>query len=160
MAAKVMTGARAYMEVADLNGDNPSGPIGIFNSISWSLAYDVQPIWILGRLNPAETVYTGQEPVSVTASGWRVIDHGAHVDGHVPTLAQLLQHEYITLSIVDRVSGAVIAKIEQCRPTGYNTSLAARSPEDISVSFIGLLVSDESGSNTEAANGFKITDLP
>ena len=45
--------------------------------------YSIQ--YILGLYSAAELTTTGVEPVSITAQGWRVIDHGPYdVDCRVP----------------------------------------------------------------------------
>lgn len=148
MPAKVMTGARAQLIVTDPT-TNTGKVVGIFNNVSWGLAYDAQPIYILGRYSPAETVYTGQEPVSISATGWRAVDSGPHVAAKVPNLLDLMNHEYMELAVFDRQTNKMIAKIHSVRPTGYSTSVAARGVQEVSVSFIGLLVDDESTTNAE-----------
>jgi len=150
MPARTMHGARAKVFIADPNSGKPQ-LVGIFNNVSWGLTYDVQPVNILGRFSPDELVYTAQEPVTVTASGFRVVNSGPHVIAKVPNLVDLLTHEYIELSISDRLNpGLDIARIHHVRPTGYSTTLSARALEEVTVTFMGLLVDDESTTNTEA----------
>lgn len=160
MPAKTMTGARAILWIG--GGTDAAGKaaapvkVGIFNNVSYGLQYDAQPVYILGRFSPAEIEYTGQEPVGVTASGWRVVGHGPHVDGKVPSLRELLTHEYLLMTIHDRAGAAndpPIAHITGVRPTGYTTSLSERQLQNMQLSFIGMLVGDESnGTNEEAAD--------
>lgn len=155
-----MTGARAQLIVADPT-TGQGKVIGIFNNVSWGLAYDAQPIYVLGRYSPAETVYTAQEAVNVSATGWRAVGAGPHVSAKVPNLADLMNHEYMELAIFDRQSPAgspiMIAKIHSVRPTGYSTSLAARGAQEVTVSFIGLLVDDESTQNHELPGASDLT---
>lgn len=141
---KVMHGARAVLAVGD--ADNTK-KVGIFNNVSYGVAYDANPIYLLGRFNPAEIALTGQEPVSVTASGWRMIDEGPHVQAKVPHLKDLLSNPTIMLTIVDRQSGETIMHVDQCVVTGYTTSLASRTPQEITVNFMGLAITDESDPN-------------
>lgn len=148
MPAKVMTGARAQLMIVDPN-TGEGRVVGIFNNVSYGLTYGAEPIFLLGRYSPDEIVYTAQEAVSVTASGWRVVDAGPHALAKVPKLADLLNHEYIELAIFDRQTNKRIAKIHSVRPTSYNTTLANRQPEEVSITFLGLLVDDESTDNTE-----------
>jgi hypothetical protein len=156
-APKTMSGARAKFGVID-PATGEAKYIGIFNNVSYGLTYDAQPVYILGRYSPAEIDYTAQEPVSITASGWRVIDHGAHVEGKVPKLQDLLNHEYLTLTIVDRQNPTKnIATFRNVRPTGYSTTISARNLEEISVSFVGIFVDDESTVNAEDPTSI---DLP
>lgn len=146
-SAKTMHGARAQLMIADPGGT--AKVVGIFNNVSVGLTYDVQPVFLLGRSSPDELVYTAQEPVSITASGFRVVGAGPHQTGRVPNLRDLLTHEYIELAILDRQTGKQIHKIHSVRPTGYQTTLSARSLEEITVTFTGLLLDDEDTTNTE-----------
>lgn len=150
MAAKVMTGARAQMMIVDPNTGR-GRVVGIFNNVSYGLTYGAEPIFILGRYSPDEIVYTSQEAVAITASGWRVVDHGPHAEAMVPKLADLLTHEYIELAIFDRQTNKRIAKIHSVRPTSYNTTLANRQPEEVSITFLGLLMDDENTDNNETS---------
>lgn len=153
---KVMNGARAVLSVINPN-TGAAGPVGIFSSVSYSLQYAAQPVFILGRYSAAEIDYTGAEPISVTASGWRVIGNGPHVAGGVARLQDLLQHDELTLVITDRATNAPIAKVTRVRPTGFSTTIDSRNLEQITVTFIGIVVDDESTQNSESAGA---TNLP
>jgi hypothetical protein len=156
-APKVMSGARAKFGILD-PATGQAKYLGIFNNVSYGLTYDAQPAYILGRYSPAEIDYTAQEPVQITASGWRVIDHGPHADGKVPNLKDLLKHEYLTLTIVDRQNPSKnIAVFRDVRPTGYSTTISARNLEEITVTFVGIFVDDESTANAEDPSAL---DLP
>lgn len=160
-APKVMNGARATLGVYD-PATGTFKAVGIFNNVSYGLTYDAQPVYILGRYSPAEIDYTSQEPVSITASGWRVIEHGPHVDAAIPKLQDLLTHEYLELAVSDRQRAAGgadgrIAKFRQVRPTGYSTTISARQLEEVTCTFMAILVDDESTTNAE---GFGSTELP
>lgn len=128
--------------------------IGIFQSVSWGVTYTTEPVYILGRFSAAEIDYTSQDVVSITASGWRVIDHGAHAEIGLPKLQDLLTSEYIELAISDRSLEAVgkdgrIAKFRQVRPVGFSQSISARQLVEITVNFVAILVDDESTTNSE-----------
>lgn len=148
MAAKVMSGARAKFAILD-PATGQATVMGIFNNVSYGLTFDAQPAFILGRFSAAEIDYTAQEPVQITASGWRVVGHGAHAHAKVPNLKDLLKHEYISLTIIDRQTNKKIATIHNVRPTGYSTTISSRQLEEISVTFMGLLVDDEDTVNAE-----------
>lgn len=156
MPAKTVTGARAQLMIVDPN-TGEGKVMGIFNNVSLGLTYGAEPIFILGRYSPAEIVYTSQEAVTVTASGWREVNFGPHVIAKVPRLQDLLQHEYIELAIFDRQTNQRIAKIHSVRPTSWSTTIANRQPEEIQVTFLGLLVDDESVTNAETPGA---SDLP
>lgn len=153
---KAFHGARAQVIVADPN-TGESKIIGIFNQFSYGLTYDTADVFLLGRLSADEIVYTAQEVVGVTASGYRVIDAGPHLSAAVPQLDQLFTHEYIQLAVYDRQTNKLVAKISNVRPTGYSVSINARQLSDVSFQFKGLLVGDETFDNNEPVGS---TTLP
>lgn len=128
--------------------------IGIFTDVSYGVVYDNQPIYVLGAFGPVEIVLTGQEAVSINATGWRVVGTGPHSEkgGAVPKLQDLLTHEDTFIEIFDRKnSSKAIMTVKGVRPTGYSTSISSRGVQQIQVSMIGLTVEDESGEQGEAA---------
>lgn len=139
----ILNGARAQLIV---NGRI----VGVFTTCSWGLAYDAAPAYILGAYAPVEITYTGQEPVSVTAAGFRVVENGAHVAAGVPKLQELMAHEDVTLSISDRQTGKTIMLVKGVRPLAYDTDVSARSISTFTVRFMGLKVEDESGAHAES----------
>lgn len=145
---KVVHGARCQVIIADPN-TGTAKIVGLFNSISYSLAYDVQDVYLLGRYSADETVYTAQETVNVSASGFRVVGAGPHSGAHVTALQNLMTHEYLQLAVFDRQTNQLIAKISNVRPTGFSTTINARQLNEISVAFKGILVSDEDTENAE-----------
>jgi hypothetical protein len=154
MPAKVMSGARCKFGVFD-PATGQTRYIGIFKNVSWTLTNQTEPVFILGRYSAAEIEYTSQDIVSITASGWRVIEHGPHNEAAVPKLQDLLTHEYLELVIMDRQREAAgkdarIAKFRNVRPVGYSTSLDARQLEEVTVNFVAILVDDESTTNNES----------
>ena len=121
--------------------------IGIFTNVSYGVRYDANPVHILGRFSAAEIVLSGMEPISVDATGFRVVDNGPYKVASVPRLQDLLNHEDITLAIFDRQSGEQIMTVVGVRPTGYSTSVASRGIQDLTVNFMGLRLSDENDPN-------------
>jgi hypothetical protein len=157
--AKTFHGARALFQIVDPSGVTQT--VGIFNNCSYSLVYDVQPVFVLGRFSPAELGYVAQNAVQASCTGWKVLNHGAHQDGKVPHLQDLLNHEYLELQIVDRQTNVPVAKIHSVRPTGYSTTITARQLTEITVNFVGLLVDDESQpANAESVVPAGTGDLP
>jgi len=150
MAAKTFHGARAILQI---NGKL----VGIFSSFSYGVQYDVADVYTLGRVSAQETVFTAAETVQCTGSGFRIVGAGPHTNksAQLPYIQELLAHEYIDISIFDRQDATLskpIATIKDCRPTGYSTTINARQLQEISVSFKGIMVNDESGENSELAN--------
>jgi hypothetical protein len=155
-APKTFHGGRGRIYITDPN-DGSTKLVGIFNSASYGLTFDVQPVYILGRMGPAELVYTGQEAVSLQCSGFRVVGAGAHVAGRLPNTRDLLTSEYLTIVINDRQTGRDVATFHSVRAASYQTTLNARALEEISVSYTALLVDDEDTQLSERADA---NDLP
>lgn len=138
--AKTMHGSRAQVMVDGVI-------IGVFTNVSYGVRYDANPVHVLGRFSAAEIVLSGMEPISVDCTGFRVVDNGPYGQISVPRLQDLLNHEDITMAIFDRQTGKQIMTVVGVRPTGYNTSVAARGLQDLTVNFMGLVLSDENDPN-------------
>lgn len=156
---KVMSGARAKIGFS-VNG--VTSFVGIYNNFSYGVTYDVAPAYILGRYTAASLDYTSVEIVQCSASAYRVIKHGPHVEGRLPSIKDLLDHNTIEIVVFDRVTspGAgnkPIATIRNVRPTGYSTALSARQLEEMTMTYVGILVDDEDTTNAEVAGS---TELP
>ena len=152
----VMNGARAKLARLD-PATGKATVVGIFNSVSWGLNYQTEPVYILGRYTAAEIDYTSQAPVDIRASGWRVIGHGAHKDGGVPELINLLTEPYISLTVLDRATDRPIATMHRVRATSYSTGVNARQLQEVQVSFQGILVDEDDVKNSEHGSA---ADLP
>ena len=144
--SKTITGARAILWI---NGKKA----GIFNSCSADVAYGVTPIYTLGKHGPQELVYTDMSPVDVRVSGFRVFNNGPYAIGSVPQLKDLLTHEDISVTIIDRggvdnqghevPKDSSILTVQGVRPTGYGISTTSRGLYDLNISMQGLTVYDE-----------------
>lgn len=155
---KVFSGARGKLAVVD-PATQTATVVGIFTSCSYGLSYDGQPVYVLGSYGPVEWEYTGQEPIGITCTGWRVVGHGPHVDAKVPHLQDLLRHEYLELTLMDRQNNDLrVAKFRNVRPTGYSTGVSSRQLSEVTVNFVGLRVDDESGPDNAESPG--ATQLP
>lgn len=150
--SKIMHGARAQVI---LNGK----VIGVFTNVSYGMAYDIQPAFVLGRFSAAELAYTAAEPIGISASGWRVVEHGPFTEagGSMPKLQDLLTAEDMTFSLYDRQTDQLIMTVVGVRHAGFNTSVAPRALEEMSLNFMGLRLSDETAENNEAPGA---SDLP
>lgn len=136
--SKTLTGARAKLYIN-------SRLCGVFANCSWDVAYGVSPEYILGRYDAGELTYTDMSPVSLTVSGFRVLNNGPYEIGSVPKLQDLLRHESISVTIVDRGTNREILTVTGVRPTGHSGSSSSRSLFDLSIPMMGLTYSDESG---------------
>lgn len=141
---KILTGARAQLSV---NGKI----VGLFTSCSYNLIYDASPAFLLGRYSAGEITYTGQDVISIDATGFRVIDAGPHAVASVPYLQDLMNHEDISLSLIDRKTGKIFMTAVGVRPMGFSSSVSARGTVEVSARFMGLRLSDESGQADEAS---------
>lgn len=140
--SKVLTGGRAVVSI-----DN--NIVGIFESCTYGANVGVEPIHILGRFGPVEITPTTYEAVNITCAGFRVIDSGAHALPKFPKLQDLLDLGPVTISVKDRQTGKSIMTATGCIPTTYSTGVNARATSRISVSYVGLKVSDEAGDQAE-----------
>jgi hypothetical protein len=134
--AQTLTGARARLYI---NGNL----IGVFTSASYEVNYGVSPIYILGRYNAAELVYTDMDTVTVSCSGFRVLNKGPYGSISIPKLQDLLNHQDFSLYLEDRQGHQQIMTVQNVRPLGYSTSTSARGVQDLSARFMGTVVNDE-----------------
>lgn len=144
---RVMSGARAVVSIQEQGSNGTSTPVGIFTNISYSVQYDAQGVWVLGGYSAREIDYTAVELVSINATGWRVINHGAHREAGVPTLKQILTKDYLTFVIKDRATGVTIATIENVRATGHQGGFTNKQLSEITLSFVGTFMNDETSKN-------------
>ncbi len=134
---KTMTGGRAVISVNNV-------AVGVFDSVSYSANIGSEPIFILGKFNPAEIAVTSQEAISLTCSGFRIVGNGPYADSAVATVGQLLALEGITITILDRQTNATILKVGGVIATGYSGSYNAKATSKITVTYVGTTISDES----------------
>jgi hypothetical protein len=149
MVAKTMTGARAQV-IVDNPNTGKSSTIGIYSRISYGVAFGVQSVDILGRFSPDELVYTHYEPVNITASGYKVVDHGAHADAGFPKLSDLLNFQDLTLAVFDRQTKKRVGTIRNVKPATYDIDYTAKDLSQYTMRYVGILVDDESVENAES----------
>lgn len=150
MASKTFHGARAQLFV---NGE----PVGIFHNVQYSFTYDTQVPFILGRSGAAEVVLTGQEPVQVTASGYRVVSAGPFKIASLSKLQDMLNAGDISLALWDRQTGKFVMKVAPAKATGFSAGVGQKQLSEVTVHFLGIRLSDEDTENAEAADA---ADLP
>lgn len=152
MSTGVLSGPRCRVAIID-----PSNGIaryfGIYESINYGLSLDTQTPFILGRWTAASIDYTAVEPIQITCTGWRVVDHGPFTDGGMPRTQDLLTAQYLQLILTDRKTGKSVGVISDVRATSFSTGVAARQLSQLTVTYIGLMLSsDESVDNSEPAS--------
>lgn len=136
--AKILTGARAKISIS-------GNVVGLFANCSWSVRQDKAPAYILGRYNPAEITPTSQEPVSLSLTGYRVVDAGPYAVANATLLRNLLEEEDFDVVVIDRQTGKSIFTAVGCRVTGWSSGVAARGVSDIRVDVLGIRGEDEFG---------------
>ncbi len=151
MSTGVLSGPRAKLGIIDAS-NKVARYFGIYESVSYGLTYDLAPVFILGRWTAASLDYTAVEPVQITCTGWRVVGHGPHTDGGMPAVQNLLTAQYLILVITDRKTQATVATISDVRATSFSTGVAARQLSQLTVTYMGIIVSDESTDNAEPAS--------
>lgn len=139
----IISGARAKVGFID-PATQQAEYVGIFNSVSMSVMYDIVPAYILGAYAPAALEYTGSQPVQVRASGYRAYDHGPFVDGHMPKLQDLMSTGYMVMQVLDRENGQVIGKITDCLCGGFDSAITAKQLEEMTLTYVGRFFGDES----------------
>jgi hypothetical protein len=143
--AKILTGARATVTVKGV-------PVGLFSNISWSIRQDKSPAFVLGAFGPVEITPTAQEPVSVSLSGYRIVDKGPYTLG-ATELEDLLLEEDFEIVITDRQSQKAIFTAQGCRLTGWSSGVSARGVSDIRMDALGLKGWDEAASSSSETKG-------
>jgi len=139
-----MTGARAKVKV---NGQY----VGVFDSCQYGGTVGAEAIHTLGRYSPAEISINSYEAVQASCSGFRIIDQGVHILPAAPKLQDLLNFESIQLEVEDRQSGKTIAIIKNCVPTNWSENQQAKGTTRFNISYLGTVLSDESGDQDESA---------
>jgi hypothetical protein len=156
----VISGARAMVSIAQ--GDAFT-PIGIYSDVSYSYNIDQQPVYILGRYSAASIDPVALEVCSISATGWRVLDHGpfAVEGGNFTKLQNLVDAGYLTFRIFDRQlrngKPTMMAEITKVRPTSAGGGFSMRQLSSVSYGYVGILMSDETADNSEAPGAM---DLP
>lgn len=147
--SSVMTGPRGLVKI---NGQT----IGVFSQISYGVSYDNTPVYVLGRFSPTEIVISGQDPISVSATGWRTVQtpnnpastyngpYGPEGSIDMFKLQNLLQVDDATLTLIDRETGNALATVIGMKVVSYSTNLTSRGLQELTVNMIGVILFDES----------------
>ena len=147
--SKVMVGARAKVFV---NGNL----CGIYETCSYNMSMGTEPIHLLGRYSPDEITPTSYEAVTISCSGFRVVNEGPHKAPHIVKLQDLMALEGVTITVVDRQNGAGILTAIGCIATSYSGNHNARATSRITINYTGLRLSDEEGAQDEAVGAVSL----
>jgi hypothetical protein len=103
------------------------------------------------------------EVVSISATGWRVLNHGpfAKDGGNFTQLKNLIDAGYLSFKIYDRQKNAkgeetMMASITQVRPVSAGGGFSMRQLSTVSYSYVGILMSDETADNAEAPGSMNL----
>lgn len=143
--AKTMTGARARISV-------DGQLVGMFDSVSYGAALGNEGIFTLGRYGAHEIAVTSYETISVSCTGFRIIGQGANVLPKFPKLQDLLGLGTVTLAISDRETGENIMTVVGAVPVNYSTGHNAKSTSKINITYVGVKLEEESGSQDETGD--------
>lgn len=133
--------------------------VGLFNNCSWSIRQGKDPAFILGRYHPAEITPTTQEAVSMSLTGYRVVDAGPYKVANATLLKNLLSEEDFTIAILDRQTSKTIFTAVGCRVQGWSSGVSARGVSDIRVDIIGIKGEDEFGTASGGDDDASATNL-
>lgn len=147
--SKVLTGARAKVFVNNQL-------VGIFEGCTHNRSYGAEPIHLLGRYSPDEIVYTSAEAVTLSCTGFKVVGQGVHVLPAVPKVQDLLNFEALTIAVVDRQTNQTIMTVIGCIPNGDNGGFNARASSRVTVNYIGTIMADESGAQSEGSGAVSL----
>ena len=161
-SSSVMQGARAKVSV---NGVL----VGVFNQVNWGKSLDNTPIFVLGRDSATEIALTGQDPISISCTGWRSVADpnnpgsvytGPYAPGQtdnspgsslgMPKLQDMLTAPDLVLTILDRKTDQVIMTAINAKCISYSTGLSARGVMELSVTYMATTEWDESGPQSES----------
>ncbi|MDE2425706.1 MAG: hypothetical protein KGO96_07350 [Elusimicrobia bacterium] len=133
-AAQTMHGARAKLYV---NGHL----VGIFSQCSYGVSYDSTPVYVLGKVSPAEIVLSGQEPISVTATGWRIVNDPASSVPYLgpfdpntvsmPKLSDIINQSDSVLDLHDLQTNQVVLHVEGVKVISFTTNITSRGLQEI-----------------------------
>jgi hypothetical protein len=159
---KVVSGARCKIGFIPGGNQQNAQPtwVGIYNNVNYGVRYDAVPAYILGRYSAASIDYVAAELVNVTCSGYRVVDHGPYKAGRLPKLQDLISQDFIVIAIMDRVTGKEIARFTNVLAIGFDTTIAAKQLEEMTLTYVGIYHDDEEtlsqGGTAEAAGSTDI----
>lgn len=135
--SQTSTGARVVFRVQGQK-------IAFANAFNYTVAHAHQPVDVLDQLEPAEYAETGYT-VNFTANMFRIADQSAIALGLRPKLQNILTQPELTAELIDRVTGKTLALLERVKCTQEDLSVDARSLAQLTLSFVAIKQTDETG---------------
>lgn len=135
--SQASTGARVVFRVDGVK-------VAFANAVNYTVAHAHQPVDVLDQLEPAEYAETGYT-VNFTATMFRVSNQSAMSIGLRPKLQDILTQPELTAELIDRITGATLFLIERVKCTQEDFNVDARALGQLTLSFVGIKMSDEAG---------------
>lgn len=135
----VLSGARAVFQIEGVK-------VMYATNVSYSEEIQYDPIEVLDQLEVAEHVPTAYR-VTLSAQMVRVITNPIKLRDGVrifPRLEDILSSPELTASVLDRVTGSVLANVERVRCSRANTNIGARGIVLSDCEFVAIRIRDES----------------
>lgn len=124
--------------------------VGYATSIQYNRQLGVKPIYGIDSPFIREIGITGPYQVTGTMAGFRLRDSGG-LEGQAVMNASnpddYFNQKYVSLEIIDRLSGASIGIISQAIFLADSWNIDARNPVTFSASFIGVFINNELSDN-------------
>ena len=141
----LFTGARAKVFLS--RPGQPPQLMGLFDGVDVSYGFGVAESHVLGAFGPRSLDYVDASAVSISATMFRSVRNPVTKNFVFPTVADLLRHEGLEMTILDRQTGEPVRTIRDIRQTTFNESFQARSQVKNTIAMMGVLVDDENTIN-------------
>lgn len=124
--------------------------VGYATSIQYNRSIGVRPIYGIDSPFIREIGITGPYQVTGTLSGFRLRDSGG-LEGQAIMNASnpddYFNQKYVSLEIIDRLSGSAIGTISQAIFVSDSWTISAKAPVTFSAQFIGVFITNELSDN-------------
>ena len=155
MKPQLLSGARGEIKV---NGKT----LAYVTDISIDSPASVRAVHTFGSANArsVEPMQTG--PTSITLgrvipmnkSDGTVVNSSAIAEGIEPTIIAMLTSDDLQVDLIDKVTGATYASIQNCRFAGRQLGLSASQLANERISLMGIYDAGRGGQNTPTQIGF------
>jgi hypothetical protein len=158
MLPQLLSGARAEIKIG-------TETIAFATDVSISLSHNVRPVHTFGAPNARSVEPLSVSPVQISVG--RVfpvnkasaanqndgkVDISTVTKGIEPAINQMLKADDIQIDLKDKITGATVATIKNCRFAGRSLSLSASQLATERLQFIGIY--DAASGNTTDKLGF------